>query len=49
MPSIAAVLAIVSAVLIVYGRVTRRNRVVVGGFAVLALAAVVYLLMRASA
>jgi len=46
MPNIALWLAVVAAILIVYGRMARRNRVAIGGFAVLALAAVVYLLTR---
>ncbi|HEY5276260.1 MAG TPA: hypothetical protein VIK38_06945, partial [Coriobacteriia bacterium] len=46
MPNIAFLLAVVAAILIVYGRMARRNRVAIGGFAALALAAVVYLLTR---
>ncbi len=47
MPNFALLLAVVSAILIVYGRMARQNRVAVAGFAALALAAVVYLLTRA--
>jgi hypothetical protein len=46
MPNFAFLLAVVAAILIVYGRMARRNRVAIGGFAALALAAVVYLLTR---
>ena len=48
MPNFAFLLAVVAAILIVYGRVARRNRVAIAGFAALALAlaAVVYLLTR---
>ena len=46
MPNIAFLLAVVAAILIVYGRMTRRNRVAIAGFAALALGAVVYLLAR---
>ena len=40
MPNIAFLLAVVAAILIVYGRMARRNRVAIAGFAALALAAV---------
>jgi hypothetical protein len=46
MPNFAFLLAVVAAILIVYGRMGRRNRVAIAGFAALALAAVVYLLTR---
>ena len=46
MPNIAFSLAVVAAILIVYGRMARQNWVAIGGFAALALAAVVYLLTR---
>jgi hypothetical protein len=36
MPNFAFVLAVVAAILIVYGRLARRNRVAIGGFAALA-------------
>ena len=47
MPNFAFLLAVVAAILIVYGRMARRNRVAISGFAVLAVAAVAYLLTRA--
>ena len=43
MPDSVFLLAVVAAILVVYDRVARRNRVAIGGFAVLVLAAVVYL------
>ncbi len=46
MPNVAFLLVVVAAILIVYGRVARRNRVAIAGYAALALAAVVYLLTR---
>ena len=39
-------LVIVAAVVIVYGRLTRQNRIAIAGYATLALAAVVALLAR---
>ena len=45
-PHFAFVRAVVAAILIAYGRMARRNRVAIAGFATLALAAVVCLLMR---
>jgi hypothetical protein len=44
MPSFAFMLAVVAAILIVYGRMARRNRVAIAGFAALALAGLLVLL-----
>ncbi len=44
MPNFAFLLAVIAAILIVYGGMARWNRVAIGGFAARALAAVVYLL-----
>jgi hypothetical protein len=46
MPNFAFLLAVVAAILIAYGRMARRDRAAIAGFAALALAAVVYLLTR---
>jgi hypothetical protein len=46
MPNFAFLLAVVAAVLIVYGRVRKRWPVAILGFALLALAALAYLLAR---
>ena len=46
MPNFAFLLADFAAILIVYGRMARRNWVAIAGYAALALAAVVYLLTR---
>lgn len=44
MPHIAFVLAVVAAILIAYGRIARRNRVAIAGFAALALAGLLLLI-----
>lgn len=46
MPNFAFLLVVIAAILIIYGRMGRRNWVAIAGYATLALAAVVYLLTR---
>ena len=48
MPNIALLLAVVAAIVIVYGRVRKRWPVAILGFALLALAALVYFLARSA-